>query len=97
YLAEKTLTHWAMDIQLTRLVLKYCCGGKLPLQIEVSRCTWRLFIYKVTRVKSIDATTIHERITHLYTLVHEHYSCCDSNVDASHKYVRLSRRFLVRA
>jgi hypothetical protein len=41
------------DTQLTRLVLKYCCGGKFPLQMEVSRRTCRLFIYKVTRVKSI--------------------------------------------
>ena len=25
---EDPLTHWAMDTQLTRLVLKYYCGGR---------------------------------------------------------------------
>lgn len=65
------------------LVLKYSCGSKFPLRLEVTRHTWRLSICKETHVKSMDGTTTKQIIQNVSTLTFDHYYGHDNNIDAS--------------
>ena len=65
------------------LVLKYSCGSKLPLWMELTRHTWRLPICKETYVKSMAGTTTKQIIQNVSTLIFDHYYGHDYNIDAS--------------
>jgi hypothetical protein len=70
-------------LQQAGLVLKYYCGSKFPLWMELSRHTWRLSICKETHVKSMDGTTTKQIIQNVSTLIFDHYYGHDNNIDAS--------------
>jgi hypothetical protein len=66
------------------LVLKYSCGSKFPLWMELTKHTWRLSICKETHVKSMDGTTTTKQIIqNVSTLTFDHYYGYDNNIDAS--------------
>ena len=65
------------------LVLKYSCGSKFHLRLELSRHTWRSSICKETHVKSMDGTTTKQIIQNVSTLIFDHYYGHDYNIDAS--------------
>ena len=84
YLAgEGSHTLWARDIQEAGLFLKYSCGSKLPLWMELTRHTWRLPICKETYVKSMNGTTTKQIIQNVSALTFDHYYGHDNNMDAS--------------
>ena len=65
------------------LVLKYSCGSKFPLWMELTRHTWRLSICKETHVKRYGWDDHQTDNTNVSTLIFDHYYGHNNNVDDS--------------